>query len=518
MLTDDMFAVTNADTRRKTLALEDLAAEIARHRATGRKVVQCHGVFDLVHPGHLNYFRAAKREGDVLVVTLTTDRFVGKGPGRPVFTEQVRAEFVAALECVDYVALNDRPTAVEAIRLLKPDVYVKGGEYADLDADITGGIKEEKRAVEESGGRLHFTDEPTSSSTKLLNDFFDVWPDDVRAWLEAFKAKWSADDVIARLDELKKLRVMVIGETIVDEYHYVRPLGKSSKENLVATGFVGGESFAGGVLAAANHAAGFCGQVEVVTLLGRTDDKEGLIRERLKGNVEGKFFYRDDAPTIVKRRYVDHNFLNKLFEVYFFNDSAMPQDAETALVAYLEAKLPEFDAVVVTDYGHGFFTPKVIETLSKSAKFLAVNTQTNAGNWGYNFITKYAKADYVCIDEPETRLALSDRTAPVEGLIGAIAARLGAKKVMCTRGHKGSTGWEEGSLTSTPSLSRKVVDRVGAGDAFLAVTAPCVAAGLPMELVGFIGNAVGAMAVSIVGNRSSVEYVPLSKYIRTLLK
>lgn len=512
-----MYAV-RTETRRKIYEPAELAAILERHRAEGKKIVQCHGCFDLVHPGHLNYFLAAKREGDILVVTLTSDRYVNKGPGRPVFRENIRADFVAALECVDYVALNDKPSGVDIIKLFRPDVFVKGSEYADIEADVTGGIKIEKAAVESVGGRLHFTDEPVSSSTKLLNDFFDVFPEDVRMYLNRLKTKYSADDVIRRLDELKKMRVMVIGETIVDEYHYVRPLGKSSKDSLVATGFVNGESFAGGVLAAANHVAGFCGEVEVVTCLGRQDDKESLIRGKLKPNVKASFFHRDDAPTIVKRRYVDHNFLTKLFEVYFFNDAALPESVENQLVGHLGSALSNFDAVIVTDYGHGFFSPRVIETLNRSGKFLAVNTQTNAGNWGFNFITKYPRADYVCVDEPETRLATARKHEPIESLASEIAERLRAGRVMVTRGHNGSLGYETGTFHSAPSLSGKVVDRTGAGDAFLAVTAPCVAAGMPMDMVAFVGNAVGSIAVSIVGNRSSVESLPLCKYIRTLLK
>jgi len=110
----------------KIRELSDLASALSNLRSQGRTVVHCHGVFDLLHVGLLRYFDEAKAMGDVLVVTLTTDKHVNKGPHRPAFTEQLRAEVLAALECVDFVAINPTATAVEAIRLLKPDVYVKG--------------------------------------------------------------------------------------------------------------------------------------------------------------------------------------------------------------------------------------------------------------------------------------------------------------------------------------------------------------------------------------------------------
>ncbi|MBW2562390.1 MAG: adenylyltransferase/cytidyltransferase family protein [Deltaproteobacteria bacterium] len=97
--------------------------ELARLKREGQTLVHCHGVFDLLHPGHLRHLQAAKREGDILVVTITPDQYVNRGPNRPVFSEQLRAEQVATLECVDYVAINKWPTAVETIKLLKPDVY-----------------------------------------------------------------------------------------------------------------------------------------------------------------------------------------------------------------------------------------------------------------------------------------------------------------------------------------------------------------------------------------------------------
>lgn len=152
----------------KIRTIRELAAIVEALRKQGKRIVQCHGVFDLMHPGHIKHLQAAKREGDILVVTLTADRYVNKGPGRPVFDEQLRAESIAALACVDYVAVNHRSTAVEAIMQLRPNVYVKGSDYADRDNDPTGEIYHEEAAVKSVGGRIHFTDEQAFSSTRLL--------------------------------------------------------------------------------------------------------------------------------------------------------------------------------------------------------------------------------------------------------------------------------------------------------------------------------------------------------------
>jgi sugar/nucleoside kinase (ribokinase family) len=151
--------------------------------------------------------------------------------------------------------------------------------------------------------------------------------------------------------------------------------------------------------------------------------------------------------------------------------------------------------------------------------FLAVNTQSNAGNHGYHTISKYPRADYFCIAENEMRLDARDRRGELRDRVAATARRLGARATAVTRGNKGCLGWSAADgFVEVPALAGKVVDRVGAGDAFLAVTAPCVAQDAPAEVVGFIGNVVGAQAVATVCNRSAVERVSLVRHIEHLLK
>ena len=155
----------------KILEMSEVASRIALHKSEGKTIVHCHGCFDLMHPGHIKYFQAARTMGDVLVVTISPDRFVDKGPGRPVFNENLRAESIAALECVDYVAINKWPTAEETLRLIRPDIYVKGQEFENME-DKTGKIHKEVEVIKEIGAEIRFTYEIVFSSTKLLNQYF----------------------------------------------------------------------------------------------------------------------------------------------------------------------------------------------------------------------------------------------------------------------------------------------------------------------------------------------------------
>ena len=155
----------------KIMDLDELAVIVRQLKSEGKKIVHCHGCFDLMHPGHIKYFQAAKRMGDILVVTLTKDIYVDKGPGRPVYNETLRAESIAALECVDYVAINKWQTAEETLRLLYPDIYVKGQEFEKLK-DKTGKIQKEGAIAKELGIELRFTHEIVFSSTELINKYF----------------------------------------------------------------------------------------------------------------------------------------------------------------------------------------------------------------------------------------------------------------------------------------------------------------------------------------------------------
>lgn len=502
----------------KIKTLDELSNIIQALKESGKTIVHCHGVFDLLHPGHIRHFEAAKREGDRLIVTVTADKYVGKGPGRPVFNQRLRAESVAAIQSVDYVLINEWPRATVAIKKLKPDVYVKGSDYANRGDDITGGIYEEEEAVKSVGGRIHFTDELTFSSANLLNRLFDVYPEEARAFLARFCQNYSAQDIIKRFDDLKKMKVLVIGDAIIDEYYYCEVMGKASKGTTITTKYLEEEIFAGGVLAAANHIAGFCEDVHLVTCLGNQNSQEEFILNHLKPNIEPKFFYRPETPTVVKRRFVDSAFLAKMFEICYLNDEELPKSLNREVCQYLTAHIDDYDLVLVTDFGHGFIGTDIVDVLCKEAKFLAITAQSNSANAGFNLITKYPRADYVCIDEPEARLACHDKFAALEDLVLNIAKKLRCSRIAITHGNYDTLTYasEEG-FCKIPVFSKEVVDTIGAGDAFISITSPCVAANYPMEMVGFIGNAVGALAVRIVCNRDSVKPVPLFKFITALI-
>lgn len=503
----------------KIRSLEDLARQASAVRAEGRRVVLCHGVFDILHPGHILHLREARTFGDFLAVTLTPDRFVRKGPGRPVFNERLRMETLAALEFVDAVALNSWPTAVEAIRQVGPDVYAKGKDYADPSSDVTRKILDEEEAVRSVGGRIRFTDTEVFSSSELANRFFSAYPPKTQEYLADFRRRHSSDEILGKLQELARLRVLVVGEAIVDQYTYCLPLAKSPKEFIVASRFQSDEYFAGGVLATANHLGGFCKHVTLATVLGADGEHEEFIRGKMRPDIDLRIVKAPDRPTIVKRRFLEPSFMTKLFELQYLEDAPLGPAETSSLAQILERELPHHDLVVVSDFGHGVLTGPIQALLGNWKGFLAVNTQTNSANLGFNPITRYGRVEYACLDEAEVRLAMRAKYDELRPVVLKLREQLGARGVMVTRGPRGSLMLDaEGNATEAPALSVNVVDRVGAGDAFFAVTAPCVFAGNAPDVVNFVGNCVGALKVAIVCNREPVDPVSLFKFVQHVLK
>lgn len=506
-------------TRKKIVSLNELVITVEKLRARGKTIVQSHGVFDLIHPGILSHLNSAKKQGDVLVVTVIKDKDVRRGPGRPVFTERLREENVASLEQVNYVSLVDDEIPFECVKLIKPDVFAKGQSQKERDDKIHEKVFKDDRDLFFGKSKIYETSGFSFSSSKIINNFLEVYPEETKHYLRNFMRKYNFNNILESLNTLKGLKVLLIGDGIIDEYHYCAALGKSAKSHLVVNKYLTHEIFAGGAFAVANHIAGLCDMVDMVTLLGKTDSREDYILRNLKKNVTVKFFCRYDGPTIVKKRYIDQYLNQKIFEVNYLNDSYITDDCESGILDFLKTEINKYDIVLVSDFGHGFITHKIQKVIESYSKNYAVNTQTNAANAGYNMITKYRNPYFVCLDEAEIRIAAQERYGNIENIARNIKKELSANYLIVTLGKKGSIGINShGEINRTPIFSTKVIDTMGAGDAFFAFTAPCFARGLPLDIVSFIGNAVGALAVQIVGNKKPVEKHEFLEFIHAILK
>ena len=503
----------------KILLFDELADKIVELKAAGKVVVQSHGIFDLIHPGILMHLDDACSQGDVLIVTVIKDKDVRRGPGRPIFPEDMRARNAAALAKVDYFCIVNDASPFESVKTLRPNVLAKGQGYRGRHKDIHEKLEAEERGLYFDQISIHETRGFSFSSSTIVNNFLDIYSEETKQFIKEFNVKYGFNYVADRINELNNMKVLLIGDGIIDEYFYTEPMGRSAKANLVVNKYLSCEAFAGGAFAIANHLASFCGKVHLMSLIGELDTREEFIRQNLKPNVEVELFTRSETMTVIKKRYLQENNKQKLFEINYLHDVYISGDIEERIIENLKKQILDYDVVLISDFGHGFITENIVNCIKEAGVRFGVNAQTNGANAGFNLITKYSDPYFVCLDEAEVRLAMQERFMDVKDIIPTITNSISAQNMIVTLGNKGSIGINrDGIINTTPIFSSKVVDTVGAGDAFFSYTSSCLASGMPMDAVSFVGNAVGALAVQILGNKKAVEKHELLEFIHAVLK
>ena len=259
--------------------------KINKLKHTNKKIVLCHGVFDLFHIGHLNHINEAKKYGDVLIISLTSDRYVNKGPGRPFFNLEKRMRLMAAIENIDYVVASDSPDAVNNINKIKPDIYFKGPDYKSVKDDFTGFIKKEINAVKKNKGKIIYSSGDVYSSSVLINKISDFTYDQ-RKIIDYVNKNYSFSTISEKINKkIKKLKILLIGEMIVDRFVFCSALGKSGKESILNLEKKKTMEIVGGVGAVANHLSNFAKKINVVTYLGSYNDKIKFINKNKKKNI-----------------------------------------------------------------------------------------------------------------------------------------------------------------------------------------------------------------------------------------
>ncbi len=495
------------------ISFHELSLIRAKHAES--VIVHCHGVFDLFHYGHLTYLRDAKKKGDLLVVTVTGDDYVNKGPGRPRFSEQKRAEMLSALSIVDYVAINQSQTAVNIIECIRPNYYVKGPDYSDAAKDISGGILSESDACLRCGCKLVITAGPSESSSELINEYFSTFSSEQREIINQVKSEITSQDILEILDNFKNLKVLVVGEPIIDTYIFCEPRNLSSKSASISANFIREENYPGGALAVARHLRALGCQVSMAAPIGVEYfalESLDLLREE---GIEIILNPQAKLVTPKKIRYISEFREQRIFEMTILDDSKI-----CALDDEFEKKIKEksetVDLIIALDFGHGLWEADFLKNIDQINVPISLNVQSNSSNLGFNLYTKHKKYNYLVIDERELRLGLHDRYSSLDLLMSKNDIN---KPYSITLGAKGSVYVDkDGKRSNSPTFFVNPIDTTGAGDAYFAITSLMNHMGYSGHLLVFIGNLYAGLKTKIVGNKYPVSQIDLKKTINTLLK
>ena len=505
----------------KVIDFDKISSTVEKEKSKGHTIIHCHGTFDLIHPGHIIHFEEAKALGDKLVVTITGEKYVNKGPGRPFFNDALRVKSLTALECIDYVVVIPYPAAVEAIEAVQANIYCKGKEYEDASNDVTGNMRDDVLAVEKIGGQIRYVGSVVFSSTKLLNGNFSTHSPEVKKCCESIAQKYSPKDIRKVVDSFSELKVLVIGDTIFDEYETVQVQGLTSKNRILSGRYLYEDRQAGGALAVFRHIQSFTPNVKLISLVGKEpwvddtlslyfhDDQDLVIRS-------------EDFTTIRKRRVVEPwkegSELNKLFSVNYIDSGEPSLTTEEAVYNQIKKTIKDFDLVLVMDFGHGIMTQKIRELVQAEAPFLALNCQTNSNNFGYNVINRqYRRADSFSLDEAEIKLACGRKKPDFQQELENLKNTLGSSYAWLTRGAVETIGFNEENHSLCPPLENDVVDPVGAGDAFCAISSLAATKGVSIDLATYLGQMAGAQAVKIIGNTDAINKGSFLKATQTMI-
>ena len=504
---------------KKIQPLKQIKKILTKLKSKNKKVVLCHGVFDLVHLGHIKYFNAAKKYGDLLIVSITVDKFVNKGMGRPYFNHFDRAEVLASLSCVDFVVFSENKSAVNIIKNIKPDYYAKGLEYKNIENDSTKKIIDELKAVKKNKGKIIYIDEKVFSSSNLINKETSIFNEDQKIFLNKLSKKYSFGQIKNYLEKLKNIESLVIGETIIDEYTYCQPLGKSGKEAYLAFKEIFSEIYLGGAGAISRQMSEFKAKVEMISMIGEKSEYLNFIKKNIPKNIICNFIKKKNSPTILKKRFIDDISSQKIFGSYIIDDQDLNKSQEKQLLKIIKTKIKKKKLVVVSDYGHGFISQKIANEICKSNIFVSLNAQINAANLAHHTLQKYKRVDAMIINHQELMHETRDKNTPIVKLAKTFANKMKIKDLVITMGKSGAIiVSKDGNYIYCPAFAKKVVDKVGAGDSMLSLLSLCLMNKIPKDLSLFLGSIVGGLSVEVIGNKKAVIFDKLLRTIEFAIK
>jgi len=492
----------------KIVTLAELLTHTDEARRGGRRIVQCHGCFDIVHPGHIRYLEFARQQGDLLIVSLTGDSDITKGAQRPYIPQELRAENLAALMFVDYVYVDPNPTAETVLAQVKPDLYVKGREY---EHSTSPDFLAEKRVVEGYGGRILFSSgEIIFSSTDLIERIADG--DNKESHRVAHVTNRYAitpQSIDQTMNRFRELRVLVVGDIVVDRYVSCDALGIASEAPMMTLVERDQRTFVGGAAIVARHVAAM-GASAVLFGAGGSDPQSQQVADLLKQEGIVSHLTESRPSFVEKTRFlVDRS---KVFKVD--RGSCLPLDsvAERRVAATLEEQAKSADAVIFCDFGYGMITgtllSRVLPTLRHNVPIITADVSGGSAS-----MLNFHHVDLLCPTERELRTMLNDHQSGLSAVAWEMLKHTQARHIFVTlekhgmvvfdrRSQDRSNAEWSGRLKSEqlPTFAEHAVDHLGCGDALLAgATLTLAAQGSPMQ-AAYIGNAAAAIEIGALGN------------------
>lgn len=483
--------------RHKIKTIDELSA-ILGHFPREKKVIMCHGVFDVVHPGHVRHLLFAKSKADILVASITADVHISKGIYRPHIPQSLRAMNLAAFEMVDYVLVDKNPTPLENISVLQPDYFAKGYEY--VSSGMPAKTSKEAKIVEEYGGEIIFTPgDAVYSSSQLLN----LAPPGLKMeklLILMEERKISFQNLRDALKKITEFKVHVVGDTIVDSYTQTTMIGGQTKTPTMSVLYENRRDYVGGAAVVAKHLRAAGASVVFSTVLGQDDFKDFVLEELKEVGIDCRAVIDATRPTTHKNAIVAGDY--RLLKIDTLDNNSISDQILREISGTVESE--SCDAVIFSDFRHGIFNRRTIPELSKAIPkdtFKVADSQV-ASRWGN--ITEFQNFDLITPNEREARFALADQDIGVRALADTLYNQSKCKTLLLKLGARGiltrESVKEKDSFFVLDSFVDTVVDAVGAGDALLAYSTLAMLATGSVAIAGILGSIAAACECEVDGN------------------
>jgi cytidyltransferase-like protein len=472
-----------------------------------QKIGLCHGAFDIVHLGHLEHFANAKKNCDILVVSITDDKYIKKGPFQPYNNSSKRLEFIKHLEQIDYVYLDSNPTAANVIKKLKPNFYFKGRDY--LKKDLTDNLNKEIKILKKNKGKFIITKTDLASSTKIINNNFSDFSNDQKETIKKMNDLGGFDAIYKAFENIKTIELSIIGDPIIDGYKLCHLSGLTTKDPAISTILKEEKKISGGVIAVAKILSKFVKKVNLITY---GDSKKLNWFTKKYKNI--KIINLDqNIPIQEKIRYLNENRFEKLLQVANFKNISIEEKTVKKKIAN---SLKNKRNLIVCDFGVGLFTKKICELINKTKIKKFINTQTNSLNTGENLFTKYNQCEYMSLDLREWEIGMQEKLNNFN--YSSIFKKFKSYKyIAITKGKNGSEFVSKKFSLSCPTFLKKTIDTTGCGDAYFAITSLMIMGNLTNHLNPFVGNIYAGMHGQFIGNEKTIDKISTLKYLKSLL-
>lgn len=473
-------------------------------KTQNKKIAICEGHFNVIHPGHLRFLEFSNKKADVLIVILRGQSRLPNDIREKFYDESERARGVASLGFIQRVFIFNQVELLEIIKVIEPDVYIKGKEFSrQLDV-----IQEEVDLVKSLGGKMIFSSGLSDFAfpefaVKNIEQVNNVKKDQFHQALQRQNIK--IDHLIHLCHKIKSSKILVIGDTIVDQYVGCSALGMSSEAPVLVLKELESKNYIGGAAIVAKHFRGLGANCHFMSLLGEDSNAADVQKELLTDGIQTKFVFDPERPTTFKIRYMVG--MNKLLRVSRLKEDHMNPEKEQELIDHIEKLYQDIDAIVVSDFGYGVITPRILEYLNQLHKkhqmrlFGDVQSSSQIGN-----ILKLQNYYMIKPNEKEARIALNDPNKGLESLGTTLLKESNAKNVILTLAQDGIITFhktEQNNFIQSqpfPALNQNPIDVMGAGDSMLAGMTASSCAGANIMEASAIGTIVSCLATSKMGN------------------